>query len=62
HDQRFRRQNIRTNKNIKAGDIVLLHDTSDKSINVLKRLLKLLDEKGLHSVTIDELANIKGYA
>ncbi|MBL4653100.1 MAG: polysaccharide deacetylase family protein [Flavobacteriales bacterium] len=48
--------------NIKAGDIVLLHDTSDKSVKVLARLLKLLGEKGLHSVTIDELTNIKGYA
>ena len=49
-------------KNIKAGDIVLLHDTSDKSINVLKRLLKALDEKGLSSVTINELAKIEAYA
>ena len=49
-------------KNIKAGDIVLLHDTSDKSLNVLKRLLKSLDEKGLRSVTINELANIEAYA
>ena len=47
---------------IKAGDIVLLHDTSEKSVKVLERLLKLIHEKGLRSVTIDELANIKGYA
>ena len=53
---------IERTKNIKAGDIVLLHDTSDKSINVLRALLKVLNEKELRSVTINELAKIEAYA
>ncbi len=47
--------------NIKSGDIVLLHDTSEKSVRVLERLLLLLKEKGLQSVTIDKLANTNAY-
>lgn len=47
---------------ISKGDIVLLHDTSQKSINVLERLLLFLNEKNLKSVTVDELLQIEAYA
>lgn len=44
------------------GDIILLHDTNAKTIIVLERLLLILQEKNLQSVTIDQLLNIKAYA
>lgn len=44
------------------GDIILLHDTSEKSIQVLERLLVFLKQKNLKSVTIEELLNIGVYA
>ena len=52
----------RVTKNLKKGDIILLHDTSDKSIAVLEQLLLFLQEEKLESVTIDSLFNIKAYA
>jgi|SRR6056297_554440 len=45
----------------KKGDIVLLHDTSAKSIAVLERLLLFLEEKNLKSVTVDQLLEQKAY-
>mgnify|MGYP006077138145 CR=1 FL=1 len=52
----------RTTKNLSKGDVVLLHDTSLKSIVVLERLLLFLHEQNMESVTIDSLFNIKAYA
>lgn len=52
----------RITSKISKGDIVLLHDTSQKSINVLERLLLFLNEKNLKSVTVDELLQIEAYA
>lgn len=52
----------RTTKNLSKGDVVLLHDTSLKSIVVLERLLLFLQERNIESVTIDSLFNIKAYA
>ena len=46
---------------ISKGSIVLLHDTSQKSVNVLERLLHVMNEKNLQSVTVDELLKIKAY-
>ena len=51
----------RITSKISKGDIVLLHDTSQKSINVLERLLLFLEEKNLKSVTVDELLEIDAY-
>jgi len=48
--------------NIKKGDVVLLHDTSDKTVEVLEQLLLFLEKRNLKSVTIDQLHNIKAYA
>lgn len=47
---------------IKKGDIVLLHDTSDKTVAVLEQLLLFLQEKNIASVTVDQLLHIKAYA
>lgn len=52
----------RTVKNLKKGDIILLHDTSAKSIAVLEQLLLFLDKKNLQSVPVDQLLNIEAYA
>lgn len=46
---------------VSKGDIVLLHDTSQKTIHVLERLLLFLDDNGLKSVTVDQLLNIEAY-
>ncbi|SFN49923.1 Peptidoglycan/xylan/chitin deacetylase, PgdA/CDA1 family [Bizionia echini] len=52
----------RITKNLKSGDVILLHDTSDKSVRVLEQLLLFLRENNFQSVTIDTLFNIKAYA
>lgn len=43
------------------GSIILLHDTSTKTLNVLERLLITMEKKQIQSVTVDELLNIKAY-
>ncbi|MEX0274933.1 MAG: polysaccharide deacetylase family protein, partial [Flavobacteriaceae bacterium] len=48
-------------KKLSKGDIVLLHDTSGKTVAVLERLLVFLREKELESVTVDRLLNVKAY-
>jgi len=45
----------------RKGDIILLHDTSEKTVNILERLLQFLSEQNLNSVTVNELLNIKAY-
>lgn len=52
----------RLTKNLSPGDVILLHDTSEKSLRVLEQLLLFLQEKNYQSVTIDTLFNIKAYA
>ena len=52
----------RITNSLKKGDIILLHDSSDKSIAVLERLLLFLQKKQLQSVTVDRLLEIKPYA
>lgn len=49
-------------KKIQKGDIVLLHDTSKKTVEVLEQLLIFLDKKKWKSITVDQLLNIKAYA
>jgi len=44
------------------GDVILLHDTSQKSIEVLEQLLLFLEEKNLESVTLEQLLEIGAYA
>jgi len=52
----------RITKNLKKGDVILLHDTSAKSVAVLERLLLFLKTKSLQSVTVDQLFQIQPYA
>lgn len=52
----------RITRNLKPGDVVLLHDTSEKTLRVLERLLVTMKKKDITSVTINELFNIKAYA
>ncbi len=52
----------RITSNISKGDIILLHDTSAKTVAVLEQLLLFLQEKKLRSVTIDHLLQIEAYA
>ena len=49
----------RIKRQVKSGSIILLHDTSDKSIHVLERLLIYLNENNYRSITIDELIKLK---
>lgn len=52
----------RVTKNIKSGDVILLHDTRDKSVRVLEQLLLFLRDNNFQSVTVDTLFNIQAYA
>ena len=52
----------RITKNIKKGDVILLHDTSQKTVEVLEQLLVILEKRKLKSVTVDQLYNLKAYA
>jgi len=44
------------------GDVVLLHDTSDKSVEILEQLLLFLKQNKMEAVTVATLFNIKAYA
>ena len=52
----------RITKNLKHGDVILLHDSSHKTIAVLEQLLLFLQQRKIESVTIDTLFEIKAYA
>jgi len=43
------------------GCIILLHDTSQKTVNVLEQLLLLLQQQGYKAVTVDQLLDIPAY-
>lgn len=49
----------RITKKLKPGSIVLMHNTSRKSVNVLEQLLQYMEENKLRSVTITELQKSK---
>lgn len=48
-------------KRIKPGGIVLLHDTSMQTANVLEQLLKALEQNNYKVVPLEELLNLKAY-
>jgi peptidoglycan/xylan/chitin deacetylase (PgdA/CDA1 family) len=48
-------------KRIKPGGIVLLHDTSIQTVNVLEQLLSFLQKNNYAVVPLEELLNIKTY-
>ncbi|TYA73958.1 polysaccharide deacetylase family protein [Seonamhaeicola marinus] len=52
----------RVTSNLKPGDVILLHDTSHKTIEVLEQLLLFLHQQNMKSVSVDTLFNIKAYA
>ena len=51
----------RITSKVTKGDIVLLHDTSEKTVVVLERLLLFLKERELKSVTVDQLLQLPAY-
>ncbi len=51
----------RVQAQIKPGAIILLHDTSDKTIQVLKQTLKFAQENGYKIVGVERLLKIKAY-
>lgn len=52
----------RITSNLKKGDIILLHDTSAKTVAVLEQLLLTLQPHKLQSVPVDRLLEIEAYA
>ncbi|MBM1105515.1 polysaccharide deacetylase family protein [Aurantibacter crassamenti] len=46
---------------VTKGDIILLHDTSTKTVDVLERLLLFLQVNNLKSVPVEQLLKIKAY-
>ena len=45
----------RITKRIQGGDIILLHDTGEKTVAVLERLLLFLQQNGWEAVSVDTL-------
>ncbi|PIB37865.1 polysaccharide deacetylase family protein [Maribacter sp. 4G9] len=63
-DTTFRNENQvlkRITSKTEKGSIILLHDTSAKSVVVLERLLVFLENRKLESVTVDQLLQIRAY-
>ena len=48
-------------RKLKSGDIILFHDTSKRTVHVLKRLLPYLQKQGYISVSVDDLLNLNAY-
>lgn len=48
-------------RKIKAGDVILLHDTIDVTVNSLQPILDNIKSKGLTIVPVDKLLNINAY-
>ncbi len=51
----------RVQTQLKPGAIILFHDTSDKTIEVLKQTLNFVKENDFKIVSVEELLKIKGY-
>lgn len=51
----------RIQRKLHPGGVILLHDTSQKSINVLEELLKALSNQKYAVVPVDELLNLKAF-
>lgn len=48
-------------RQLRPGSVVLLHDTSQKTVNVLRRLLLKMDEQSYKSQTVENLFKINAY-
>ena len=44
--------------NLKRGDVVLMHDTSQISVDILEKVLEFLKSKNMNSVTLSTLFNM----
>jgi peptidoglycan/xylan/chitin deacetylase (PgdA/CDA1 family) len=53
-------ENIR--KSLAPGAIILFHDTSMKSAELLEETLKFAQESGFKIVSVDRLLNLRPYA
>lgn len=51
----------RITKSLKGGDVILLHDYSNTTLEILPALLDHITELGLKIVRVDELLNEKAY-
>jgi len=51
----------RISKGLKAGDVILLHDTNERAVSVLEQLLLFLQKNQLETITIDKLFEIEAY-
>lgn len=51
----------RITSKVSKGNIILLHDTSEKTISVLERLLIFLRKENLQSVAVERLLEIEAY-
>ena len=52
----------RVTKSLKAGDVVLFHDFSESTLDILPDFIKHVSEVGLKIVRVDKLLNEKAYA
>jgi peptidoglycan/xylan/chitin deacetylase (PgdA/CDA1 family) len=48
-------------KNLKSGDIILLHDTVQESVDIIQPLDKRIKEAGYQIIPLDKLLNIPAY-
>lgn len=51
----------RVKKQIKPGAVILFHDTSAKTVNVLKQTLNFAKENGFKIVSVESLLKVKAY-
>lgn len=51
----------RVKNKVAPGGIILLHDTSQKTVNVLEQLLLFLQSENYDVITIDKLLNLPAY-
>jgi len=52
----------RVTKSLKAGDVILFHDNSNTTLEILPDLFDHVEKLGLKIVRLDELLNEKAYA
>lgn len=48
-------------KNLRPGDIILLHDRIPETINIIKNMAELLRQAGYQIISLDKLLNISAY-
>jgi len=51
----------RIEKKIKPGAIILLHDTNDKIVQVLEKILIFAKENNYKIISLEQLLKIKAY-